>query len=365
MKKVLFFAAAAMTLLASCSKVENNPAAADQEINFVVATQNAATKAAFPTTDSFFSYAYYADGLAGKTAGDEMYSQQQVTFQTSYWSTTPNKYYWPKAGKLTFLACAPYVADSESAARKSLIPDAVTISSMVWNEPKVYSENADLLYAEKAIEKTNSDDTNASGYYGVSTIFKHAASMVEFNVVLAYDTDSDATTPTTWEVTLKSLTVSDVYTTGKLTLESTAMNTAWATPTWSNLGNKATVVNYTTPGSITTTAISLGGARINVPQTIPADAKVTGKVDIVTKRGGVEFNKVEDYEFSALLNTAKNGTDAVTAWQPGYKYVYTIKITPADSRDDSGNPTDKVEDALIKFDPTVSDWTTVNCTLVM
>lgn len=362
MKKLLIFAAVATVVLAACSKIENDPIVVDQQINFVVATQMASTKAATAYADSldFGSYAFYADGDAGKTAGTAMYSNEQVTFQSSYWSTANNKYYWPKKGTLTFLAYAPYTVDDAS------LTPSVTSSNMIWTSAKVYEYNTDILYAKKAIQKTNSNDTDSlsTGHdKGVTTIFQHAASQVEIAVVPAYTADADSTT--TWEIVLKEFSIAAVNTVGTCTVTSNGVNSDWTSIAWSAQSTPETIASFN--GSETLNSKTVQSTQIMVPQTLGDDVIVSAKVDIVTYRNGSEFNKVSNYVFSGKLNNAVIGTTTtkVTEWEAGKSYKYVIKLTPADSRDNDGNPTDQVNDALIKFDPIVNGWTEVTCNLAM
>lgn len=359
MKKIFAIAILAITVFASCSKFENDPVSVNQEINFVVATQMAATKANTSFTyDNFASYAYYADTQSGNEVGTAMYENEAVTLQGNFWSTA-EKHYWPKKGTLTFLAYAPKTG------AKAIAPSSVTPTQMVWTNAAIYEKDADLLYADKAINVTNSDDTNAAGKdKGVTTVFNHAASQVEIVVVPAYTTDNDKTT---WEIVLKSFKLEGINKVGTCTVkvaEGGNLNSEWETPVWT--ASSAETITYSTEKTLTNAAPSVAviPTHMMVPQTISENAKIIAKVDIITKVNGNQINKVVDYEFTGLLKNAKDAANAaVTTWRPGTSYKYTIKLTPADSRDENGNPTDRVEDARIKFDPVTNDWSHVNCTL--
>lgn len=365
MKKFLIFAAVATTLLASCSKIENDPVAYQSGINFIVATHMISTKGvtAFPTTSDFASYAYYADRAAGQPIGTPMYEEDRVSYNTAekYWITTV-KHYWPKSGTLTFLAYAPYTVSDAS------LTPAVTTDKMVWTDAKVYAENADILYADKAIGMSNSDKTDAAqtGHdKGVPTVFNHATSQVQIVVTPAYLTDGEHTT---WEVKLNSFKLEGINTLGTCTVASNDLNTQWGAPVWVST-NPATVVDYTIPTVLNSTSASVSvlPTHIMVPQTISDDAKITVNVDIITKIDGAVANTVADYTYTAQLNKARRTVNnaLVEAWVPGYSYIYTIRLTPADSRDENGNPTDQLTDALIKFDPVSNDWTQVECSLAL
>lgn len=369
MKKLIILAAVA-TLFASCASIEPEQkavvASVDQPISFQVATQMAATKAqtAFPTSSSFVSLAYYADNLV-KNMGDPFYvstgNKETVTWQSTFWSTSGNKYYWPKKGTLTFLAYAPATP-----------APSVTPTQLQWSE---VTPTVDLLYAKKAIKKGNADDTNIANVTGmdkgVTTIFQHATAQVQVKVVPAYLTDGDETTPTTWKIKVKSYSLGKVYTTGTCTLAATNLNTDWGTPSWAGVGETAVLASeeFATAKELTSTSegVEILAQSFVIPQTLDENVKISIVADIETYRDGVLFNTVSNYEFkgdlSAAINTAT--TTAVSAWTAGTSYTYTIKVVPADSRDNNGNPTANVADALIKFDPVTEDWVPVNCTLTI
>lgn len=369
MKKILFIAAIATAVFASCTKIENDPLEADQAINFEVATQMTSTKAAtaFDTQKHFGSYAYFADNQAGEggnAKGTAYYTNEQVSY-SSFWATD-TRYYWPKVGTLTFLAYAPY---------GTFVPTVSSdVKKMTWTGVDFESNNVDLLYAKKAIQKSNkqSDMTNAAGTgYGVPTVFEHAAAQVYFKVVPAYTTHTVGEHTTTWEISLKSFEVSDVVNKGSFEISSDDINQDWNAKAWTPstaAADKKNLVEYTKPDAAAMSAEGvevMTGGKIVVPQTIDANTKVTVKVDIITKLDGVQVSKVTDYEFSGYLKNAKNGENAVTSWAIGTSYTYTIRIAPADSRDDQGNPSDKPADAVIKFDPTVNAWNEVSCILTI
>ncbi len=191
MKKLLTISlmAAAVCTLASCSKTEITPAAANsQTIGFTPLNGKFSTKAmiddtAYKTSDpTFGTFAYYLP--KGKTwqanmTDAELYipiSEVSYLSSVSTWSTaTP--YYWPKTGGLTFFSYSPYkyqetaYADTELDIKPLDDKDGFTLAYDVD-----IHQDTDFMVADIAENKTE-NGTNG-GYKGVPTVFHHKLTQI-------------------------------------------------------------------------------------------------------------------------------------------------------------------------------------------
>ena len=158
MKKVLCFAAAAMTLFASCQKTEivSNNNDGPQEIS-LFAINKTATKTPvdgekFQTTDKMNVVAYLADGN-GATAGNffsatTFTGKEIVTGSGEYiWTGTPARY-WPlSTSTINFLAVTENGGnvDGNTAAVKKWVPDYFKFVGEEFAPPAAEKEGYTLV----------------------------------------------------------------------------------------------------------------------------------------------------------------------------------------------------------------------------
>ena len=335
--KVILFAGAAVLALAACSKnevVETN----DHAIGF----SNYAPKVVDGRADAtlvngndlvlgqkFVVYGYnqkaadfsttlkptfmpgvevtYNDGNTLKTAGSNKY--------------TPTRY-WPKDeanNKLAFYAYYPvstYVVPTVTAGLGSY---AVTVDT----DPL---KNVDFLVADLVKDQVYSS-TNGTG--AVMLNFKHQLAKVKFLV------NTNVTDENT-KVTLNSLTVKKVKTTGTLTpAYETDFSTAWSgqkTPTDFQV--------YSTNMVLGSTAVTNDDAHtyLMVPQTLENDVVATVVYTYQTGSDEAVKNTVD-----VKLKDIVSADGAITSWEKNnyIVYTFTIGLQP------------------IKFAATVSAWDTV------
>ena len=341
--KVIFFAGAAVLALAACSKnevVETN----DHAIGF----SNYAPKVVDGRADAtlvngndlvlgqkFVVYGYnqkaadfsttlkptfmpgvevtYNDGNTLKTAGSNKY--------------TPTRY-WPKDeanNKLAFYAYYPvstYVVPTVTAGLGSY---AVTVDT----DPL---KNVDFLVADLVKDQVYSS-TNGTG--AVMLNFKHQLAKVKFLV------NTNVTDENT-KVTLNSLTVKKVKTTGTLTpAYETDFSTAWSgqkTPTDFQV--------YSTNMVLGSTAVTNDDAHtyLMVPQTLGDDVVATVVYTYQTGSDEAVKNTVD-----VKLKDIVSADGAITSWEKNnyIVYTFTIGLQP------------------IKFAATVSAWDTENGNVVV
>ncbi len=341
--KVILFAGAAVLALAACSKnevVETN----DHAIGF----SNYAPKVVDGRADAtlvngndlvlgqkFVVYGYnqkaadfsttlkptfmpgvevtYNDGNTLKTAGSNKY--------------TPTRY-WPKDeanNKLAFYAYYPvstYVVPTVTAGLGSY---AVTVDT----DPL---KNVDFLVADLVKDQVYSS-TNGTG--AVMLNFKHQLAKVKFLV------NTNVTDENT-KVTLNSLTVKKVKTTGTLTpAYETDFSTAWSgqkTPTDFQV--------YSTNMVLGSTAVTNDDAHtyLMVPQTLENDVVATVVYTYQTGSDEAVKNTVD-----VKLKDIVSADGAITSWEKNnyIVYTFTIGLQP------------------IKFAATVSAWDTENGNVVV
>ena len=274
MKKLLFFAAIAASVLASCAKVENTQKNTGQgtPVTFGVYNGRMGTKAVSATTfgqintnallqgsAGFGVFGFFSDNSAGSNDFTDSPSSNfkpnfmynQLVSYSGGWTYSPLKY-WPNeystttalsdhVDKLSFVAYAPYVATASvgtegitAFSSNALTPGDPTVSFKV---PAASNEQIDLLYSDA--NTMNLTKQAISG--NVNFTFKHALSNLSIYPVAVVDASSipassgtDLSTGTT--ITVNDITIAGAFSqTGTLNLR---------TGEWSNLGGSTPSVNY-------------------------------------------------------------------------------------------------------------------------
>lgn len=346
------FAAMASVAFASC--VKNEPAfsvAEDDAIVFNAPVMGVPTKTqeyvgTEYTGPAFSVYGWYHTTDFADVTTATLYMDNVSVVKEDPAQTYPDgvgtfrpaeNYYWPKNGKLSFVAYSP-----------TAVPDGATLTS-ICNDPKgmtlTYtvhptdtSKHVDLLYSNWATDKTSSVGADG-GFGGVDIAFNHALSVVK-----VYIKAEDANAASA--VSLKSVTLNGVYGAGQLTLTPSSQ-------TWKATGS---TINYTLLGTKNAAAetINVTGTKyanyILVPQTLTSDSEIV--IEWYLKHGTKYLEQKSVIELSTAIKDANNNgtidnteTTVVSKWEMSKRYIYTITMG--------------VED--IYFAPTVVDWTeTVN-----
>ena len=367
MKKLFFIAAIAGAALVSCTKNELAPSATEeQEIRFANPVSHIVTKvdlvsATYPDTEKFSVFADYHvnnyatdDALAsnftpymrGTEGVDVTYSTTPFTNSIGtfdkYWMST-NAYYWPKDGYLTFAAYSPAKAKDYATINYN-ITNGLTIDDYVVKDD--LTNQYDLMLSDRTIDqKSTTMGTNVAGtqYDGVQIAFKHILSAIKFKVATDNNYSTDGYT-----ITLKSLTLNNVYSTGDITqfsaIDETTVDietTLDAATVWSDIKTEESYVVTAADATLSTTAATFSddddADLLLVPQGLNHTA-TTNKV-LATLVYTVKHNdmggKAIQYTKDLVLD---NGT--VSTWDPGKRYIYNITIGM-----------DKVV-----FAPTVTEW---------
>lgn len=258
-------------------------------------------------------------------------------------------YYWPNSGNLTFAAYSPSSASEDMTSLTYGKEGFTFIDFTVKSDP---SQQYDLLYAPRAMNKTASSAGGSDIYDGVELNFRHALSCVEFKV-------RNGSNYAGSQIRINNIEVMNVYQRGSFAenidvVDESVYNSS---PQWTNQGNVLGTGYSVVPSKIEQLveeeAKSLEGARslLMIPQDFNhGSSHVTILITYETKTGanwipqapavidlvnGFDSNKdgIGDSYFN-------DGTNEIRGWEPGKKYTYMITFGRY----------------KIFFTPSVSDW---------
>ena len=344
MKRITLILAALTLVAASCTKSELTPSQSSNAIQFQPAN-SLSTKvdgSVFPETENFSVYAWTAG-----TTSEYFMDDVTVTYSGSdnLWKPITT-YYWPGNQTVDFFCYYP-----------------TTFTGLDVDENHISISNdfatsqLDILYANKAVGFR--DNTWNYGYYGVPTLFNHAGARLTVRTVLTGNEAIDELgNVTRWEVTIKSLQLTGIYTSGTCDMDLSSRDNGvipWTKPA-GNVWEHGNAVN--TPGAPLFSYDNATGDALVVgdyvdliptfyvlPQTLAADQqRMTLVYDIKTYRtpaGGTEYLFLDQ---SNMVASADLLTDNIPSWQMNNSIIYTLRISPGTSR------------TPIYFAPAVDDW---------
>lgn len=275
MKKLILTAAAAMMVLASCTKTTVESIDGPKEISFKK-FEGAMTKATSDHTGDLGAYAIVHE------TNNLYFTNTQFSKDDPYWIANPKKY-WPLTSKLDFVVYSPYddTNVSYNPTDKILTIDNIDNSSTT----------TDWLYGDKLYNNEGAGfDKNTTH---VPVVLKHAMAKVTFKVIATVDN----------VFTLTNLTLNDVNQAGKIDVSYTPSITV--TPT---LASPNKVVDKTVSGDKT-----IGTTETNI---------ITDYIVFPSEQ--TSFNiSYKMYE----LSETQNNIDITGDWEPGKHYIYTITLT--------------------------------------
>ena len=318
--KVILFAGAAVLALAACSKnevVETNDHAIGFS-NYIPKTVTGRADATFVNGNDLVSgqefvvYGYNQKAADfSTTLNPKFMPGVQVTYkggntlETAGNNTYSPTRYWPKDeanNKLAFYAYYPVSSYIQPTVTEGLGKYVVTVDT----DP---SKNVDFLVADLVKDQAYSKTENTGA---VKLNFKHQLAKVKFLVnTNVEDTDT--------KVTLNSLTVKKVKTTGTLT---PAYETDFSTA-WSDQATPTDFPVYSTDMVLGSTAVTNDDAHtyLMVPQTLGDDVVATVVYTYQTGSDEAVKNTVD-----VKLNTIKARDAAITSWEKNNNIVYTFTI---------------------------------------
>ena len=193
MKKILFFAAAAIMMVGCSSDQVVSEMPKDNAINFgMYFGRDAQSRAAIMGLDdlkaqSFGVFAYYTDNsdyAEGASTPNFMFDQK-VTYSAGNWTYSPLKY-WPNEAtdKLSFFAYAPHTSQEPTGSIELAGFTNTTASAPVlkYTLADNLADHVDLLWATPVKDQTNQKITEK-----VKFTFNHALSRIGFKAVAVID----------------------------------------------------------------------------------------------------------------------------------------------------------------------------------
>lgn len=198
MKKVLFFAAAAIMMVGCSNDQVVSEMPQDNAINFgMYFGRDAQSRAAIMDLDdlkaqSFGVFAYYTDNgdyVEGTSTPNFMFDQNVKWDGVDTWAYSPLKY-WPNEAtdKLTFFAYAPHREQSNGniAPAAGFNNASASAPSVTYTLDDDQSKHVDLLWATPVENETKQTTTEK-----VHFVFKHALSRIGFKSVAVIDESSN------------------------------------------------------------------------------------------------------------------------------------------------------------------------------
>lgn len=335
-KRLLISILALAAALTSCVKVEYDmPAAApsysindlsDQKIGFNTVLYSQQTKAAgtspLPDGSSFRTFGFYTGAYNwGELNFSTMVSYiwyEEVSKIDGEWRTEKD-YYWPKAGKLSFISYAP--------------ADAGLGFNFTEDLPNLFARDyenngADLLIALSK-NKTLSNSPN-----GVDVSFRHALSQVN----LQFKAKTLEANGLKFDITVTDVSISDVCKIADFKWSGGTQEISWTNP------DSPQAVSFRPSTGVTldpNSFKSLGGQIIIPQQTSGISLNVT--FTLVTKNSsGTTLDSTD-----ITCGDIPFNTNDITAWEVNHNYTYNIIINP-------------LSDQAITFEATVGDWNTTS-----
>lgn len=374
MKRVLIFLASAALLMSACAKTEIRTVETNDEIFFrTIAMQTKVDGKVFPITETFSTYAW-ADGTVGTYFMDNVTVAYDAA--DNGWKPQGETYYWPKNSAVDFISYYPTGLAGITVAQNQITYAGIDVNAL----------QQDIMYADKAVGFARNEDLasdGANGYTGVPTVFHHALAKVKVIIELAYNHKAEADgTVYDWAVTVNSLGLNGIYTTGGAVLNLAATPASGIVP-WDKPADANGFNVWTPTGAATAVAGPLAAQAITpgtdynavdefyvMPQALAAgQQQISVNMTINTSRNGAAFMN------ETFSRTADITIPALTAWEMNHVYTYRIKLTPTASLGNGGNPVDpnnpvdptdpNLDDVIITFDPAVEGWDNVGVETVL
>ena len=357
----LILAAAALVAFAGCTKENlnlNRSNDMDNEIGF-----NAVTRKATRANNAIITGATYAHDNTFQVWGwqseagnfSEFADDDESNFMTDLtiswtkgrdntraeaWRNAANYYYWPYTGKISFLAVHP-----STVAPTSTGWDATNdkpVAAIADYTISAANDSTDLMFA--CAEGARRADA-------LPLTFKHALAQIQFRVRTDYDYTLDEV-----EFKVDSVKINNIDLSGDVTYANDAIS--WAdnttqTETWKYFKTTQVVAYAATDAA----AALYGRAHVMIPQPKYADDPATaGVLEGTTITIGYTMKQKTNAAISGTVTVAApwakvkegateyNPAEAITGWEAGKKYNYTLCFRLNE----------------INFDPDVTDWVEVD-----
>ncbi|MGP1591076.1 MAG: fimbrillin family protein [Prevotella sp.] len=348
MKKMYFFAVAALLLLASCSKDEIIEQSKGEKIVFNALSDNMPISRVAPITSANLTSTDFK--VWAFTDATKYMRGVKIHYDGTKWdyAVSSEIFYWPSSA-LNIYAISP-------AEHSNIIPGFGTSTALnfTYTASETNSEQADVMYASKLAFSKPSDAT-------VPLKFKHALSQLVFKGKAMDD----------MTVRIKSIKVHNIKKSGKFTFPGTETANGSEKGSWELTGNAdadyivGTVNNSPTNdapinGATLTDITKSDGVLLILPQTAKKwTTTETTAVPISTAETNHECYlelelKITQKGLFLVGNSSNYGKLYVpfggTAWEPGKKYIYTLNFGGGYKEDGTLMLTP------MKFSPEVEEW---------
>lgn len=357
MKKFLFLAAAAVTVLASCAKTEDTHKNTGQgtPVGFGVYAGRVPTKVTAITTNnlsSFGVYASYTDNAEWSTSAtmNFMFDQEVTGSHSAGFTYSPVKY-WPNetTDRVSFWAYAPFKSADNGIAEETTNSTA-GYPKIKYTLPTDDTKRVDLLWATPVMNKVNNkvynsgtaDPADAAGDATISNkvilSFKHALALLDVQARYLVDVvntgeSTDAAVAATTTVTINSISLSGSFpASGVLNLND---------GTWSDQTAAAATTferTFSTPKNVTNSNASIiaENEQMMVIPLASGDNTITITVnyDVTTTDANLNGGK------SVVNNELTSSGDITIEGGKKYKLILVLGLTS------------------VKLDVEVTDWPT-------
>ena len=340
MKTYQLILAAALVALSACNKedvVSTDVNLSSNEIGFNVVNRKA-TKAndaiisgtAYATDNTFQVWGWQSPAadfseFAEDAASNFMsnltikWTKGRDNTRAEAWRNEANYYYWPFTGKISFLA---------------LHPSTVAPSTTGWDatnkKPQATIADYTISDSNKTVDLMFATNEGSRQVDALPMVFSHALSQIEVQV----KTDEDYSADVAFDV--ESVTFNNIDLSGDLAYANNAF--AWTdnaaqTESWSYY---ATVLE-----DITKDYQVYGAANVMIPQaaSVADDPATDAVIEGTYLTIGYSMEQTGSAKLTGTVNISKP-----QVWEAGRKYVYTLNF--------------RLNEIL--FNPSVTDWVTVN-----
>ena len=262
------------------------------------------------------------------------------------------------SGTANFYGYAPYFDNPEATNGLSMTANSSGVPILTYTVPTAVANQLDILTAKHL---------NVSKGNDVELEFSHIMSAIKFNFKHGKGTADGGSTWTekdnfkwsdgvnTYNVTVKTIEIKNVYTTGTWVVGGDPYNgdrwtrTADTKASFTYSGVDKGLTGESSPVDLNPDAD--GHVFMMLPQQVPSDATIALTCNL-TKEGDSDPSK------SMTLEAALKETDGTTAktWLPGYTYTYTISLsdfvyvfdfdTSKDWNDETGTANATIKDPL-------------------
>lgn len=338
MKRIYILAVALFAVLA-CNKDEVKEINRGSAIDFRAAMATKASEYTDANLEEFVVTALTDDGVAyfsGVT-----YSKEDGS---SYF-TSETPYYWPASGNLHFYAYYPEPSDLGNDVAIVIDKENKTLTGYTPSDNISEQKDIIIAYAE------GNRDENAED--GIAMAFAHQLSRVE---VYADNTN------TGYSYSVMGVRIAKAFPTGTLDFSNGSA--------WEESGDKVIYeVKYDSPVTISAEASDLlGGFAMLIPQNTSAwnvdedkenmsgGSYLSVLVQINTTAGSRIYPETTGDEGD--VEYAWMATPVEFNWEPGYKYVYTLKLGTGGGYvdPDETDPGEEILGGTMKFDGDVDSW---------